>query len=236
VVLIILNTTISSVSLKVQDSSLSSYRTFEDYNYGLQKILDESIFNKSKLTLRTSKLENSIKEAFPEVSKATVIIPLAGRKLKVGLQMDQPLLRLVYQDNRQGIVGESGRLLVLTDKKVVLSSFSSLVSLIIEPNLEFVQGNQVLTTTEIELISLLLREFDGSTTYKPKTLLINFKVEKREIQVNFEGKAFFAKLTPERDAKLQIGSLVATLKQLNEQGSEPSEYLDVRVEERVYVK
>ena len=83
---------------------------------------------------------------------------------------------------------------------------------------------------------LLISEFDGSTTYRHKVKSIEFDVQKREIRVRFEGVGYYAKLTPERESRVQVGALVSALRSTGEQGSLPTEYIDVRVDDRVFVK
>jgi len=238
VALLIINTTVSSnVSVKIQDiSNQNTYRPLSDYNDGINQLMNESVLYKSKFTLSSTTLESKIKELFPEVVDATVVVPLTGRKLQVGLRLGNPLIRLRLKTDKQGIVGENGKLLILTGTNTILESFSTLPSLVVEPNVDFEQGSQVLTSAETSLVSLLLAEFDGSEPYRYAISSITFQVEKREMQVNFEGKSFFAKLTPERGVRGQVGALLATLKNLQEQGALPGSYIDVRVEDRVFVK
>jgi len=237
IALILINTTMSSVVVKIQESEDShSYRSLSEYNDVVTSVFSESLFNRSKLTLDSSKFESSIKDVLPEVIEVTAVIPLAGRKLQVGIKTDDPLIRLRRQTDQQGIVGKSGKLLLLTDTNLVLEGFSALPSLEVMPNVNFDRGSQVLTTSETVLISLLISEFDGSEPYRNKISSIVFDVEKRELQVMFNNVSFFAKLTPERGAREQVGSLLATLKQLAEQGAMPSKYVDVRVDGRAFVK
>jgi len=237
VFLIALNTTISGVSIKIQGGEEYSYRSNEDYTSITKSILNQSVFHKNKLTISSTDFEGRVMAAFPEVTSVSSIVPLAGRVLNVGMKLDSPMLRMTIDGQRQGIVGESGRLVLIADSESILNDYSALPNIVLEPKVSFDEGDLILTTQERGLITLLISEFDGLTAeYKPKLTSLRFRVDKREIQANFKGKLFYAKLTPEVDAKLQVGALVATLKQLAEQGSEPTEYLDVRVEERVYVK
>ena len=89
---------------------------------------------------------------------------------------------------------------------------------------------------ETELIQTLRNEFDGSSSIRPQVNSILFDVEKREMQVRFNKASYFARVTPERDSREQVGALVATIAQLDEDNDTPNEYIDVRVEGRVFVK
>jgi hypothetical protein len=237
VVIALFNTTLSGVSVKVIGNSSGSLRSSSDYNAGISQLLNESFLNSSKITFRSLDFEEQIKQQYPEVTDVSVVVPLAGRKLQIGLQLDNPILRLRTANNQQqGLIGSTGTLIARADTNVILEQFPTVPSISIDPLVEFDTGNQVLTSVEVGLISLLMEEFDGSEPYRPSVESVVFMVQKREINVRFKGVGYFAKLTPERDARPQIGSLVATLKQLKEQGNAPQEYIDVRVEDRVFVK
>ena len=236
--LMLANTTLSGTAVKVSTATdkIGLYKTQKIYSDDINTIFRNNLLNKSKFTLNSTKLEEQIKAKFPEVEQATVIIPLAGRKLQVGVVLAKPLARLQYdKSNKQAIISEKGVVIDVQDASQVSSSFSEL-PIISVPNVNFSAGDSLLTTQEASLVSLIRSEFDGTEDYRYKVRSLEFDVQKREIRVKFEGVNFYAKLTPERDSREQIGSLVVSLKSLQEQGRLPQEYIDVRVEDRVFVR
>lgn len=235
--LVIANTTISDAIVKINsDSQASMYRSLEEYSEGINNIFASNIKNRSKFTLNSSSFESKIKTQFPEVKTAVVVTPLAGRRLQVGLELEKPLARLNQSlSNSQAVLSESGTVVLEDDATVINEQFAQIPSISI-PNITYSVGDQILTSSEAGLIRLLVSEFDGSTPYRHKVKSIEFDVQKREIRVRFEGVGYYAKLTPERESRVQVGALVSTLRSTGEQGSLPTDYIDVRVDDRVFVK
>lgn len=235
--LVIANTTLSDAIVKINnDSQANMYRSLDKYSEGVNKIFESNIKNRSKLTLNSSALEAKIKTQFPEVKTAVVVTPLAGRRLQVGLELEKPLARLNQAlSNTQAVLSESGTVVLENSATVVNEQFAQIPSISI-PNITYSIGDQILTSSEAGLIRLLISEFDGSVNYRHKVKSIEFDVQKREIRVRFEGVGYYAKLTPERESRVQVGALVSALRSTGEQGSLPTEYVDVRVDDRVFVK
>ena len=235
--LVVANTTVSDAIVKINANNQSDmYRSLEEYSEGINSIFKSSVKNRSKFTLNSTTFEAKIKSEFPEVKGAMVVTPLAGRRLQVGLVLEQPLARLNQSlSNTQAVLSESGTVVLEDDATVINEQFAKIPSLSI-PNINYSVGDQILTSSEAGLIKLLVTEFDSSTPYRHKVKSIEFDVQKREIRVRFDGVGYFAKLTPERESRVQVGALVSALKSVSEQGGLPSEYIDVRVDDRVFVK
>lgn len=231
---LMINTTLSEVAIKAPDSSYL-YQSQEVYEAELNKLLRSSLSSQSKLLLQSSRFESDIREEFPEVQEVTAVIPLAGRTLQIGLEFAEPLMRLQMPNNEQGIISRNGVLVFSDSASVINSKYSSLPSLSV-PLLLFEQKEQVLTVDEANLLALLVDEFDGSDESRPKVSTVEFDVKKREIRVRFSVVNYYAKLTPEREARAQIGALVALLEEQEDRGAVPAEYVDVRVEGRVFIK
>ncbi len=235
--LVVANTTLSDAIVKMNgDNQTNMYRPLEEYSEGINSIFKSSVKNRSKFTLNSTTFEAKIKNEFPEVKGAVVVTPLAGRRLQVGLVLEQPLARLNQSlSNSQAVLSESGTVVLEDDATVINEQFAKIPSLSI-PNINYSVGDQILTSSEADLIKLLVSEFDSSDPYRHKVKSIEFDVQKREIRVRFDGAGYFAKLTPERESRAQVGALVSALKSLSERGEMPSEYIDVRVDDRVFVK
>ncbi len=235
---ILINTTLSSTTVRIKSfdsETTKSYRSKEAYNQQINQIFSSSFLYKSKFSVNTEKFEARIKEAFPEVEQASVVIPLAGRKLQVSLRLVDPLVRLNTGGNQEALLSKGGVVLQVESQEKINSSFASLPLLSL-PNITISQGAQLLTSDEATLVGLLVSEFDGSTEFRKKLKSIEFDVQKREIRARFDGLSLYAKLTPERDARLQVGSLAATIEQLAGEGKLPQEYIDVRIDDRVFIK
>ncbi len=235
-VLLFLNTTMSSVATRLDDQN-NAYRTAEEYKQGIDDIFNSSFLNKSKLTFRSTSFERDVQAKYPEMSDVVAVVPLAGRELHVNVSFTAPLLRLVDAKGELiGIVGEQGNFIQLSGESSQLNMLMDVPTLQLLESPTFEQGSQLLTSVETELVTTMLSEFDGSGEYRPTVQSILFDVVRREMQVRFIDTGYYARITPERDAREQVGALVATLKQLTEDNDMPTRYIDVRVEGRVFVR
>ncbi len=232
--LLIINFSLTGASIRVKGSTYP-YRTNEEYQSIIDKIIDSRLSFKTKATLSSASLEEAIKKELPEVETATAVIPLAGRRLQVLLDVASPLVRLQLGINQLAVISSSGVVTNENSTSVINATFSDLPSLSmigIAPKV----GTQILTQDEAKLIKLLSSEFDGSTSSRPQVESLEFDVQKREIKVRFKDTLYYAKLTPEQEGRVQVGALQKTINTLKEQGTAPSEYIDVRVEDRVFVR
>ena len=234
--IIIANGTLSGVSVSTKGTE-QPYRSQAEYVSGSTELLNTSLTNRTKLTLQSKNLEKQLIARFPEVSKANVITPLAGRRLNVSLQISPPLLRLLVSANKMAVVTSNGVIAKTDSVSSVESTFAKLPVLSVS-GVEIKEGMQLLTSSELELISLVMKEFDGTEKNRPRLQSLEFAIATREIRVHFAGNSFYAKLTPERESRPQVGALVRTIKYLSENqgGGVASEYIDVRVEDRVFVR
>lgn len=232
--LLVLNTTIGDVSISAKIPEGWPI-TADNYKSGIKSILNESVWNRSKATMSSSRFEQKIKQKFPEVESATAIVPLAGRRLQVNLTFAEPIARVITTNNEQALMSKNGIVMLKQDATKINSSFSFLPALSI-PSLPINVSEQIMTQEEVMLVSLLTAEFDGSQDARPKLRTIEFDAKKREMKIRFDGKNYYAKLTSDREPRLQVGSLVATLVNSAEQGIVISEYVDVRVDGRVFIK
>lgn len=240
VFVLLANLTLSNFAILAAEGTTDKapyrFRSEDAYREAIQDIMSGSLLNHTKLTLSSRKIEDQIRARLPEVDQVSVIIPLAGRKVQVKLAYAEPLMRLVGTNNRQGVVGANGVVFIQDEAPVINQSFADLPSLTM-PNLEAAPGQQILTADEAALLALLKSEFDGSDEARPQLKAVEFMIEQRELRVHFTSIGYYAKLTSEeRDARDQVGALAASLRQLKGQGKLPAEYIDVRVQGRVFVK
>ena len=232
--LLVVNVTLSGTSVRTKGSEYP-YRSSERYQAIVDDVLASSLTFQTKATLSSSAFEEELKKRLPEVETATAVIPLAGRRLNVLISVANPLVRLQAGPNKLAVVSASGVVTNEDSQEVINASFSELPSLSmigVSPKV----GEQILTQDEVALLKLLVSEFDGSESARPRVQSLEFDVKKREIKARFKERLYYAKLSPEEEGRLQVGSLFKTIKSLEEQGTVPSEYVDVRVEDRVFVR
>jgi hypothetical protein len=239
IVLVGINITVSGVAISTKGSEYT-YRSSATYIEGIEKITSANVLYRTKVTLSSSQLASEIKKRFPEVSDASIITPLAGRTLSVVLVLSSPLVRLTGTVQEGLFVTQNG-IVVKSEATHYSEKMNQPLPSLSVVDVEVQEGTQLLTSNETELIRLLVNEFDGSAEKRPLVSSIEYDVLKREFRVRFTDRDFYAKLTPERESRQQIGSLVKVFEFIddNREGREsvgPKEYVDVRVSDRLYIR
>lgn len=239
VLVVLLNLIMNSTGVKiVPTGSENIYRDDQVYTSEVNRAFSESVFNRSKVTFDSKRFEGLLRQKMPEIEAATAVVPLVGLKLQVGLRISPPLVRAQIGPASQGVIAENGALAFSDTTSGVSSKYSDLPLLRFEPMISAPDpGTLLITSEESQLIALLKNELDGSESARPKIESLTYAVSKREITIKCKGVQFSMRFTTaDREVRSQVGTAIATLKQLQEQGKLPSEYIDVRVSGRVFVK
>lgn len=202
------------------------------YQKGISEIMGRSIFNKSKLSINTSGLSRELLQQYPELESATIVTPLFGKRPIIRLTPARPVL-IMGADNGQYVIGSNGKVLsklsdLTNDQTHDLLKITDLVS----PNLQ--PGQTVLPSATIDFISALQEHFNGKgITIKD----IELPAVANELHLYLEGSVAYIKFNLQDDVNQQAGTYLALIENVNSQHKPlPTEYVDVRVDGRVYYK
>ncbi len=214
------------------DASLSVnsevYRAKSAYLNKVNQLLAEPL-NRNKLTINTKQIEQALKVEFPEITSTSFSIPLIGQTPSVGIKVVDPVL-VLNNGSDKFIIDKQGRAVVKNPTQDV----SGLVKLTDQSGFEVKLGQQVLTTEEVSFISYLNKQA------KQKSLDIKEFVlpsaTPAELYMYQNNKSYFVKFFMGGSADIQLGSYLAIEPELKAQSIAPEQYVDVRVEERVFVK
>ncbi len=207
------------------------------YLDGISAILKQSVVNRSKLFMNSNAVSAEILKQFPEFGDVVVSIPLISHRPIVSITPRSPVIKL---QTTKGIylIDSTGTVLAnIADISLDDNELNDLVDLpLIEDQTatEVSVGNRVVTeeTTQFMLdISdqLALTSLEVKSVYLPR-------VTPNELRIQFSGKPYFAKLDTTSDSRRQIGSLLSAISYVSERGSAVNEYIDVRVDGKVFYK
>ncbi len=218
------------VIVNEQDRATKSLLRSEDaYTKATQKILQGSPFNKTKLTINTLAVSRGIEAQFPEVSEATVSLPLINRRPVVYLQITQPTF-LLLKGAQVYALDDQGRVSMQGDASL---HGSELVQIDDQTKQEAVIGKPFLPVSQIRFMQDVVTQLQAKGMQKVSFVLPPLA---NEVYVKIDGKAYFIKMTFTGDSRIQAGSFLATKQKLEADKISPGQYIDVRVEERVYYK
>lgn len=189
--------------------------------------LEQSVFNKSKITINTDKIQNELLEDMPEATDIAVALPIISRSPIIYIRIAEPSVEL-SSGNKKYILNEKGR--VISDNA---NTSKSLIIVKDKSGLAINLGDQAIPAKQISFINQVKRQF---LTKKYEIEYFELSKNANELLVKFREEKFVIKYNLSGDERLQSGTALATLKYLKEKSIKPSQYIDVRVEERAYYK
>lgn len=199
------------------------------YQKASQALLSRSIFNQSKLTIDTANVAKQLEAQYPELGNVTVIIPLVSRQPIIEVEPAQAILQLSGQGGSY-IIDDQGRALAkANDARSSLRD--SLPNVIDESSLEISIGKRVLPLNTIHFIGDLTSQLVAKQLVIQKMTLPAIA---EELHVYVERQPYYIKFDIQGDAREQAGSYLAAKLKLD--SDKPTEYIDVRVPEKVFYK
>lgn len=216
----------NTVVLLPDDAALYPKEVYENL---ASDILHDDILSFSKITFNSNAFANKLKEKSPEIQDVSVRIPLIGRKLVVGLGFVRPAY-IFSVNNKEYVVGTNG-VIVAEARRVDPSSIATLRKIEDRAPLKAGVGTPVLLGSDVAFIDTITQELTNKQVTIDKMVLPQGA---GELHVYVTNPNHFIKFSITGDAKQQVGSYFAVMKNLGD--AKPSEYVDVRVGERIFVK
>ena len=211
-----------------------AYRTATEYQKVVAEALGTSFQNNLKLSLDTKKLEAAIKEQLPEAYTVSVYAPLFGRNQEVIITTAPPFAVVLQDDPQKSLLlSNRGRLVMESSASTV--DTSQLPTITNQSGTSLKSGDQLFKPEEMEAINGLQYQYTKGDT-QIATVAYILPSAPREIHVQ-EG-AYIAKFSLQLDSPIaqQYGALRAVQSQLQQQNKTPSEYIDVRLASKVFIK
>lgn len=201
-----------------------------DYEQFAGQQLSASVWNHNKLTVNTDDVSQKLLAKFPELSSASVTVPLLAQRPIVYVQPAEPALVLVAR-NGAFVVSDSGKALIRSNDASSLNQ-PSLPEVKDLSSLKLELGRQALPNDSVAFIRNVVAQFAASKiTISGMTLPANTS----ELDVQPAGQPYIVKFNLHSDKpRQQAGTYLATIQALQKQGVTPGKYVDVRVDGRAY--
>lgn len=202
------------------------------YQEAAAKSLSRSIFNKNKLTIDSGSVSHDLIHQYPELASATVTTPLVGHQPTVYITPYEPSFMLSTIDNKVFLLDTNGRALasnsqITSDHNVQVPTLEDKSGLAISLGTQALPADTVHFATEV--LSLLAAAKVGYTQ-------LVLPASSSELDVYISGQPYFVKFNLQGDAKLEVGTFLATQERLTTDKTTPTQYIDVRVSERAYYR
>jgi hypothetical protein len=201
------------------------------YQEAASRQLASSIFNRSKLTINTTKTAEQLRRQFPEFADVSITIPLLGQRPIIEVEPAVAALLLV---NQKGVfvIDQAGRVL-LPARDAPSASQTGLPRVTDTVTSEDRPGATVLPADTVKFIQQLGAQFAAK---KLTSQSMELPPVASELHVRFQGLPYYVKFNLSSDVRQQVGTLFAVQNRLAAEQVTPAEYIDVRVEERAYYK
>lgn len=229
---IIYNTTLSSNPQVIVNSVTKEQTYLRDkntYQDALHEEFSRSVLNASKLTVDTQEIADAMITRFPELADVSVTLPLLGRNPVVQLEATRPALILISGD---GTYVLDGRGIVLMDARE-LTDKDGLVVVKDESSLPVETGKPALTESQVAFIRELQRQLEDKKLSVKEMIL---PARAQQVDVYFTDVKYHAKFLFLSDSRVVAGSFIALKKDLERRGITPRDYIDARLEGRLYYK
>ena len=204
-----------------------------DYQAAAAHLLSSSVFNSNKLTVNTNKLATELQKEFPELTTVNVALPLAGHRPVFYVRTAAPRFILVSSTSQSFVVDENGRALLAT---VNVPNIEKLNLPVIhdESGVKLERGHVILSHRAATLVSVVVNQLKASNVAISRLTL---PAAASQLNVYPAGKPYYVKFNLETtQITQQTGTYLATVAHLGKQGITPKQYIDVRVDGRVYYK
>lgn len=218
--------------LTVLNTPGTVYRDTGLYHEQISAIWSKSIYNQTKLTVKSSDIKAAIIAEFGELADVEIELPLLGRRPFVTIKPAMPAFQLVSGSNLY-FVSSKGRVMAST-KDVIQNDLGDLPLVRDEGGLSAEVGKIVLPENQANYIKNLFAQLTSAGTTVLSITLPSDAANQAVVRV--QGEAYYIKFAIEGDPRQAVGSFIAVSKKLKSNGITPNEYIDVRVGEKVFYK
>jgi cell division septal protein FtsQ len=205
------------------------------YREAAHQMFAATAANRNKLTVNAADIAARLQQKYPELQAVSVSLPVFGGTPIVYVKPAAPSMVLAAT-NGTFIIDENGRALAEATAGTNLSRLH-VPTVTDQSGVSVVLGKPVLPKSSTAFIGTITEQFKNQ---KISIQSMTLPVAAGELDVYVGSQPYFVKFNIEQggeDAALvQAGTFIATIKQLNRQGTTPAAYVDVRLEGRAYYK
>jgi hypothetical protein len=203
------------------------------YSQAADQAVSDSLLNRSKLTLNASRIDTELLGQFPELSDVHVSAPVIGSKPVVTLTAATPALQLMTGNGGTFVIDTTGKAVVLVSN-VSNPAALHLPLVVDKTNLPVKLGQPALSESSVAFMREIVAQLAAKHVNVSKLTL---PAAANEIDASLQGRAYTVKFnTQSSSARQQAGTFLAVVTRLDKLHTQPSQYVDVRVEGRAYYK
>lgn len=194
--------------------------------------LKKSLLNRFKPAFNEQKLESALLDLSPEITSVEVTSDALKHNPQIRVEFSEPSLLLSTGTNLY-VVGSSGKVLADITKSKEGFNVTSLPLVQDNSNIEIKIGKIALTSDQVDYMKQIKYQTDQKQI---STNTMTIVAGGSQLDVKYGGLNYYVKYNFFEDPRLSSGVFLATKEKLERDGKNPAEYIDVRVQERAYIK
>lgn len=206
----------------------TSYRSVSAYQDAAANEL-RALKNRNKATLDEASIEANLIKKYPEITTVSVELPLLGQTPTVRLDISEPTFFLT-SNGQTYIVDSQGRAAGLA---IDLPQVKNLPTVADQSGFSTKSGKQVLSMGQVNFIKVLIAQ---TTRSKVPVQSLTLPALPAELDLRTPDRPYFVKFFLGGDALQQTGQYLAARHNFDQSGSQPGQYLDVRVTGKIFYK
>lgn len=208
--------------------SSNAYHSSTVYETAAYKTF-KAIRNKTKPTLDKGGITNALKKQFPEIDSVKIEVPIISQIPTLRLNIATPTFNFSSNNNLY-VVGSNGVVAGLSSQ---LAGASNLPSVIDQSGFTAELGKQVLGTEAVAFINMILTQCQRAGL---KVQSLTLPAAAQELDLRVQNQPYFVKFYLGGNVLSQAGQYLAAKHKFDTENSQPEQYLDVRVEGKVFYK
>lgn len=185
--------------------------------------------NRNKLTFDEQEIVSSLRATFPEISNASIELPLFSQKPTIRVIVAEPKLYLSSQ-NKTYVISSEG---VAVGQAAEFAGIKNMTKITDDSGFQIKQGARVLNSNEIGFINELLAQCKRAGV---PVASLTLPARAEELDLRTADKSYYVKFYLGGNSLIQSGQFLAARHQFASTHQEPSDYLDVRIEGKIFYK
>lgn len=196
------------------------------YQTAIQSELKKSVLNRSKLTFNATTTTEQLTKQFPEIKDLRVSLPLIGQKPIIYVVPAQPRA-ILDTENGSYVLDERGKAITdATDRAP-----ADTIRIRDDSGIQVKIGDQALPLQNIQFLEEVIHQFNAKNIVVTEASL---PAGSQSVLLRIEGKPYQIKLSFQGDPLLQAGAFIAAYDRFSQTNTNPAQYVDVRVGDKVY--
>lgn len=201
------------------------------YQEEAARLLKSSFLNRSKITIDSLALKHKLQQQFPEIETVAITLPITGRKPIITFEPAQAAL-ILSSSTKQFILNATGRV-ILPLNQATKAAATGLPQVLDESGLPISLGQIALPQTTENFILTVAAQLQAKQVAIQS---ITLPALANELHLKLADQPYIIKFNTQNDPLVAAGAFLVLKQRLEADKITPSEYIDLRVEERAYYK